>query len=331
MDAEAIGHDVPGLCPQCGKAEGRKLSKEDLLHIAHRFFVWGSLSRVKYGGAPLIQFNTKQQTNIDPSPWLRSDIQIFEKLLGVGFFLYGPRLWMVGEIEPLKALQGVSTRTDVVNRILREYPTRSIEPNYNFYRIRKEPKEPAEFGEYDSPPIGIEGSGRLDTSENPVLYASPDLQVCVHECRVTAEDEIFVATLTPTHVLQLLDLSSLLPEHVTEFESLDLAVHMLFLAGKHSYEISREIARAARSEGFDGIIYPSYFSLLRNGVMPFPAIYGISTRLIPQLQVYEEQCAVPNLGIFGRPVHDGKVEVKCINKLILSRVTYEFHFGPVTF
>ena len=77
------------------------------------------------------------------------------------------------------------------------------------------------------------------------MYGSQDLPVCVHECRVTAEDELYVATLSPTRDLKLLDLSVLLREEDgTEFDSLDMAVHMLFLAGKHSYEISRDSAVA---------------------------------------------------------------------------------------
>ena len=68
---------------------------------------------------------------------------------------------------------------------------------------------------------------------------------------------------------------------LTEFESIDIAIHMLFLAGEHSYEISRDIASAAKEKGYEGIIYPSYFSLLRTGSMPFDTIYGISIRKVP--------------------------------------------------
>jgi hypothetical protein len=127
--------------------------------------------------------------------------------------------------------------------------------------------------------------GRLDSPWRPVLYAFPDLEVCVHECRATAEDDVYVATLAPTASLRLLDLTVLLKEErVTEFESLDMAVHMLFLAGSHAYKITRAIATAARGAGFDGIICPSYFSLLRLGVMPFQTVYVISHRRIPSYQ-----------------------------------------------
>jgi hypothetical protein len=331
LDAEQIGIENAAPCPNCGSIAGRKLSEAGLVTLTYRFFVWGSLVRYKYGAAPLVQFNEYQTTSIDVSPNLKSDIGIIERVLGVGFFRYGPRWWMFGEIEPLKDMQKPKARAAILERILEEYPARDVGAEELFYRIRKAPKMPSETHEYDSPPSNMVGRGRLDSRSLPVLYASPDLQVCVHECRVTAEDELYVATLKPDRNLRLLDLSVLLKEdkHVSEFESLDMAIHMLFLAGKHSYKITRSIAASAHDAGFDGLIYPSYFSLLRIGVMPFETTYGISHRRISQLQEYEQAKAIPNLAIFGRPVTEGKVKVHCINKLIINRVAYEFHFGPI--
>lgn len=333
LDADQLGSEDPSACPRCRKTEGKKLNLVRMEQLAYRFFVWGSFWRTDYGGAPLVQFNQHQETSIAPSPWLKSDIAIFEQLLGIGFFHYGPRLWMVGEIAPLNLLQDPTTRQRIVDRIVQEYPVREIDPSKHFYRIRKEPQASAAHHEYDTPPAAFVGTGRLDSAPCPILYASPDLQLCVHECRVAAEDELFVATLSPTRTLRLLDLSALLqePQHVDEFESLDMAVHMLFLAGKHSYEVSRSIAVSARTAGFDGLVYPSYFSLLRLGAMPLRTTYGLSHRRIPQFKEHEEALAVPNLAIFGYPVRDGLLRVDCINKLILSRVSYDFHFGPVEF
>lgn len=333
LDAEQIGIAEESDCEYCQSTLGKKLSADALKNLAHRFFVWGSLWRPKYGAAPLIQFNEHQKTSIDVSPWLKDDVEIFEKILGIGFFHYGPRFWMFGEVEPLKALQKTKTRPSVVDRIIKEYPVRVIGPEFSFYRIRKSPNSPSEASEYDTPPAKFAKTGRLDSDSLPILYASPDLQVCVHECRVTAEDELFVATLMPTRSLRLLDLSVLLkePEGVTEFESLDISVHMLFLAGKHSYKLTREIATTAYQAGFDGIVYPSYFSLLRLGVMPLQTIYGISNRRIPQFQENEQANSIPNLALFGRPIENGIIKVNTINKLILSRVAYDFHFGPVSF
>lgn len=176
------------------------------------------------------------------------------------------------------------------------------------------------------------GTGRLDTASLPILYASRDLELCVHECRFKAEDDLYVGTLGPANELKMLDLTELLiEEDVTEFESLDMAVHMLFLAGDHSYPIARDVAAAAKEKGFDGLIYPSYFSLLRTGAMPFETIYGISTRKFTNRTEYEQSKIAPNIAIFGRPVSEGRVIVKSINRLIISKAEYAFHFGPVGF
>jgi hypothetical protein len=239
---------------------------------------------------------------------------------------------MIGEVEPLKALQNSTTRPLMISRIIEEYPVVPLPETRAFYRLRKNPTNPDDFGAYDAPPRACSGSNRLDSADFPVMYGSQDLQVCIHECRVTAEDELYVATLAPTRELRLLDLTELLSEEtVTEFESLDMAVHMLFLAGSHSYEITREIAQAARAAGYDGLIYPSYFSLLRTGAMPFETTYGISHRRFPSQADREKAKIIPNLALFGRPIERRIVGVRCINKLILHRVEYGIHFGPVGF
>jgi hypothetical protein len=330
LDAERIGEEVDSECPNCGERSGRKLTKDRLGELAQRFFVWGTLHKCDYGAAPVVQFNEHQKTSISISRWFEKDIELIGNALGVGFFYYGPRLWMVGEIEPLNALQEEQSREAVIQRIVREYPSVLLDENRLFYRIRKAPKMPEDVAEYDAPPTEFLGVGRLDSPSLPVMYASQDLEVCVHECRVTAEDELYVATLSPTRPLKLLDLSYLLPEeHATEFESLDMAIHVLFLAGQHSYAICREIAKAAQATGCDGVIYPSYFSLLHTGTKPVETAYGISYRRFPQMREYEQAKSIPNFALFGRPIAEQKVAVRCINKLILSHVSYGFHFGPV--
>ena len=267
FNATKIGAEDNSPCPTCGSQTGKKLNADLIAQLAHRFFVWGTIHRSKYGAAPRVQFNAKQSTSISTSPWFEDDVRKIEKAIGVGFFYYGPRLWMIGDVEPLKALQDPATRSSVINRITKEYPTVTLVKGQAFFRLRKEPKNPNQFDEYDSPPSALAGRGRLDSVGFPVMYGSQDLQICIHECRAAAEDDLYLChLLVSTRDLRLLDLSELLQEEgVTEFESLDMAVHMLFLAGLHSYDICREIAQAAHAAGYDGLIYPSYFSLLRTG------------------------------------------------------------------
>jgi hypothetical protein len=222
MDAEGLGVATDGTCPVCRSEKGKKLDVERFAALARGSFVWGTMLRCDYGAAPVVQFNEHQETSIGAPPWLEPDLRRIEKATGFGFFHYGPRLWMVGGVEPLEALQDPARREPVVRRIIGEYPTATLTSGEVFYRIRKGPARPDDPVEYDSPPVS--GTGRLDAPDNPVMYGSQDLQVCIHECRVTAEDDLYVASLVPTCDLKLLDLTHLVhEEHVTEFDSLDMA------------------------------------------------------------------------------------------------------------
>lgn len=326
IDARKIGAYNGKPCRNCNKKDGAKLTVKSIIHLAHRFFVKGTSWKVEYGAAPLIQFNDLQKTSINFKEPLKSDVVLIENNAKIGFFDYGPRLWMLGHIEPLKKLQTKKYRKEVIDRIVKEYPVLTLTEETKFYRLRKNPDEPEKHSEYDSPPKS--GSGRLDSKRFPILYASPDIEVCIHECRATAIDKIYVSTLSPKSNLRLLNLAVVLEEDCSEFESLDISVQFLFYAESHSYEITREIAKVAHKAGFDGIVYPSYFSSLRTGSYPTETIYGISIRKFPNYKAAIENQTIPNVALFGRPIKEKKVSVNCINKLILERIDYHIHFGP---
>lgn len=329
LDAFKLGIEQDSACPNCGSTAGRKLSRDRTAHLAYRFFVRGTTLRTHFGGAPMIQFNDRRPTSVRFPHWLEPDVPLFEKTIGVGFFHYGPRLWMVGEVEPLKALERPDERSHVIGRILTEYPARELTEGDVVYRVRRDPRDPLSPTEYDSPPEKHLGNGRLDSPGFPVLYASGDVQVCVHECRLTVEDEAYIASLSPTQRVRLLDLTEVLQEKATEFESLDMAVHMLFLAGAHSYEISRAISIAVHQAGYDGLIYPSYYSLIRTGARPFDTAYGISVRRFPGYAAHAKAQTIPNVAIFGKPVAQGTLRVRSINRVVLNKVEYDLVFGPV--
>lgn len=330
--SESVGIESLSDCPNCGTDSGLKLTHELAELVAHRFFVRGTFHRCEFGGSPTVMFNRIMQTDIDAPRWLRPDLRLLEKVLGIGFHYYGPRFWMLGEVGPLKQLRDTGTRGPIIQRILAEYPTIELEKSQSIYRLRKNIENPTEYGQYDSPPGNRIGQGRFDSRDFPVMYASQDLQICIHECCVTAEDDLYFATLEPTRNLKLLDLSELLSgeDYKDEFESLDMAIHMIFLSSaESSYSICRSIAQTAFQFGFDGIVYPSYFSLLRTGGMPFETVYGMSLRYSTVYKNYEKSKIISNICLFGRPIEQGLVSVKCINKLMLRQVDYDILFGPV--
>lgn len=329
-DAEKLGAESDKVCPHCGETKGKKLSRKILDELTYYFFVKGSVKFFEYGAAPLIQFNdTNDGDKIYSDEMdLHHDACILQNTLNIKLFYYGPRLWMCGEVEPLKDLLNESTRSKKISEIFSLYPSYESTQNDKFFRLRKNPKDPSKHSSYDSPPEERIGLSRIASKGFPALCGSPDIECCIHECRVTIEDELYLAQLEPSKILRLLNLSFIPDEKATEFESLDMAVHMLFVAGQHAYPITQQIAISAQQAGFDGIIYPSFFSRMRTGIFPFDTVYGISVRRIPEYRSLLMVNTVQNISIFGRPIADGSLKVKSINRLLLEKATYNFHFGP---
>lgn len=330
LEAEKIGFYSKNTCSLCGSKEYRKLNKILLEKLAFSFFVRGTIHKVDYGAAPLIQFNEYQSTGVRFENELDIDIKIFEKQLGIGFFDYGPRLWMVGEIEPLKQMKLLNgEEKEIFKKIIKEYPITSLSEEKILYRIRKNPEGNLNTTDFDSPPMEFLGNGRLDNKENPIFYCSTDLELCLHECRVSSEDQIYVGIFKPSKTLKILDLSVILDEDCTEFESLDLSVLMLFLASQHAYKILQKLSNFIRESGFDGIIYPSYFSMLKTGNIPFETIIGISNRRFNDFKAYEANKIVQSIALFGYPLRDNKLDVISTNKLLLNQVKYDFTMAPI--
>jgi len=326
-----IGLNKDTICPNCNSKNGKKLTEELVDKLLYQFFVIGTIHKTEFGGASIIQCNQqhKGNSNIEISDWLKNDLQILEKTSTMGLSYYGPRLWMIGEIEPLKSLLNPKERKNIIKDILEKYPSKTINSDNYFYRVRVNPDEPESINQYCSAPEKLLGNGRLDSKGFPILYGSEIIDLCLHECRVNSEDDIYMAKIRPKTNFRLLDLTELINEDVTEFESLDLAIHFLFLAGKQSYQVCNEICKEAYKSGFDGIIFPSYFSYLATGNIPFETVYGISIRKIPSLKNYAKYQSIPNIGLFGRPILENKIEVESINKVMLTKITYNAIFGPV--
>jgi hypothetical protein len=301
LSAEIIGIKQKGICKNCNNLNGKKLDVGLLNNLCWKFFVSGSYTKTQYGGAPVVQFNELQKTEIAVLENLEYDIKLIEKILNVGFFYYAPRLFMLGEVEPLKKLHNDNENLEILNKIISLYPTKVLEEKEKFYRLRVDPEKPFEKNQYDSPPKS--GNGRLDLENLNILYGSNNIEICIHECKVSLKNELYIATLSPTQNLKLLDLTTLIDEKEDEFNSLNLALHFIFNAESHSYEICQKISKHIFNKGFDGLIYPSYYSSIKSS-------------------------RISNIALFGRPVNDGKVKVININRLQLEKIDYKFHFGP---
>lgn len=309
IESEKIGRKLLSVCPNCTALNGHKLTRGDLQELLVTFFWNGSFYRSEFGGASRIVSNPDRYKDSDVifPPWLESDATLLQDVLKVGLFHYGPPLWRFGEIEPLKELRSKKTRMKAAMRLIKDFPTFVAGPEFPIFRLRTGIPEGLEANEnqYDSPPNQYLGSGRLDQENFPVLYASQNLEICFHECKITLPQETFVCHLRPDRPLSLLDMRAEIEnDGPTEFESRNLAIHYLFSSDRVSYDITRSVAAAAANNGYEGIIYPSYFSSWK-----------------PE-KIY-------NVAIFGRPIGDGRLKVMGINRAFIRQASYEYTLGPL--
>ncbi len=301
-----LGVDKSEECVNCRSSKGLKLSREAVEELAMEFFVNGSWSRTTFGGSWTIQLNDYhfQKRDFLFPDWLECDAQQIEKALKQGFFLYGPPMWRVGYVDQLEALQSSGKERDkVLDQIFEHYPNFILNQEKTIFRLRSNLDDPRDPLQFDSAPPG-KSKARFNNDGFPTLYGSEDLEICIHECRVTIADECYVATLRATEEFKCLDLTAEGPIGNTPFESLDLAIKFLMSAETASYEILTLIANSARKRRYDGILFRSYFSQLKS-------------------------TEIPNLAIFGHPIRNGKIKVDSINRLHLDEASYRFSFGPV--
>lgn len=302
IEASKVGRSSRAICPNCGSRAGAKLNEAAVIELARNFFIYGSFVRTEYGGASPLRFG---EGGVKFPDWLEPDARLLKNKYGISLRHYGPPTWRIGEVEPLELLRNQPTRKTAAEDVIRRFPRLTLASGETFYRLRKGIPLGKEFApaQYDAPPAGTLG-GRLNSKDLSVLYGSQDLEICIHECRVTKADVCHLATLKTTKPLILLDLCSDITEDgPTPFESLYVAIRFIFSAEEHSYDIGQAIAIAARDAGLQGVAYPSYFSELRGG-------------------------QIPNIALFGRPIADGSVELFCANRMILDSARYTVTLGP---
>lgn len=306
--AKRIGVRDNSSCPTCHSHLGRKMDMERVQKLVSEYFVSGSYIHTEYGGSPRIMASDcGNKCDFSATSQLDHDISLIEGVAGITLFLYGPAMWRIGITEWMSRFTSRNRRTRerAVREAVSRCKTRVISSNSHFFRIRTNMNESISSKDFDAPVKQVLHKGRFNLIDNVVFYASFEVETCLHECRVSMEDELFIATLRPCRPLRLVDLSSVsnLETEPTAFERLELAINQIFSAGKHSYHITRSFSKVIKELGYDGIIYTSYFNRVRK--KPYK-----------------------NLALFGRVVQDKTVQIVSIDRLLLDRVTYKYSFGP---
>jgi len=314
IEARRFGKAKGVACAECGSKTGYSLDKSALEDLANQFFSYSTASHSYQMNVAVLGIGGGDHDTVEKmrSETWRDWFKI-KSVIGGSLFYRSPRLFYLGNTNHFGeygSLQKNLVRKEIVPR-LREV---KLALSTEMYRIRLNLREPASFDEtqFDAPPdVRRRRFNRFDNPKLPVLYASPNLQVCIHECRVTLADEIFVATLSPTRPLRLIDLTGNFdqPADIDPFDDLEwLFRGLIYSSRPDTYRYCRRIAQEIKNEtGADGFVYNSYFTNIA-GDADGPAI---------------------NYALFGHPISEGKLWVDSINTLRLESIRYGFHLGPI--
>lgn len=314
LEARRYGKAKGIACRLCGSKTGHFLDSAALEDLAYQFFSYSTAANSYQMNVAVLGIGGDHEDTVQemrPETW--RDWRRIKAILGGSLFYRSPRLFYLGvtnHFGEYGSLQKQFVRDEIVPK-LREM---KLSCSTEMYRIRLNLTEATRFDEaqFDAPPDGRRrGFGRFDYSKSPVLYASPNLQVCIHECRVTLADEIFVATLSPVKPLRLIDLTGNFdqPAEIDPFDDLEWFFRGLMYSSRSNvYRYCRRIAQEIRSEtGADGFAYNSFFTNIAG----------------------DAEGKTINYALFGHPIAEGKLWVDSINTVKLNSIRYGFHLGPL--
>ena len=319
LEAQRIGRwrRQKQSCPNCASRDGCTLDNKALHELQRQFFSRATAPNQFRDDIAVLGLVEDDPPYTDIGLTLRPEAQadwdLMQSKINGRLFYRSPRLFFLGITNHFGWYQ--SLPKDVVrNEIVPKLCFTEIDPVASFFRIRVNLTDANKFdeGQYDAPPKPRQrGFGRFDNPKLSLLHGSPNLQVCIHECRVTLADDIFVATLAPTRTLRLIDLSRNYdqPAAINPFDDLFWFFRGLMNASRpHVYRYCRRIAQTIKDmTDADGFVYNSYYTNVAGDT-------GGKTI---------------NYALFGLPILEGKLKVVSINTIRLSRITYDYHLGPL--
>lgn len=301
--AERYGVKDGQPCPQCGSFLGAKLTRDKARELAVDYIVKGSYYRSTFGGAPVYMISDVGHDDklFDADP----DLILLQNKCSLSAFLYAPATWRVGITTWLDNLldeNSATTKKTVLKLIDECEKTVCIEGTLLFRLLSQVFGNSADPLTYDAPHWSYQKEGRFGLDNISVLYLSSSIESAIHECRVTIEDDLHLASVKVKKPLRIVDLTKTLNDSGDPWEDLSTSLWFICSTGKDAYPITRAIAQEVFNQGYDGIFYWSYFNRVS----------------------YEKG---KNLVLFGSPIKEGKVEVISIDRLLLDNIQYSYSLG----
>lgn len=308
-----IGRTLKGECPRCGSRSGLGVTRDDLHDLVFKFFVEGTYSHGHGYYAPALTMRGIDRPNdLAIRDETQRDLQMICSVVEIRLGYNGPPMWRLGYTEHWDVDDtGEEITWKLSDRgalqAIGAAPERKLSIGTKVFRIRlnlreREVNDPQQF---DSPPADLAREyGRFDEPHLSIFYGGKNLDVCLHEIRLSNRDEVTAATCELVRDLKLLDITG--DDCDTGRNAFENPLYffnsLIFSNARH--QECRFLARKIKEAGFDGFIYKSYHS----PVMHSPG---------------------RNIALFGLPIREEKLAIRSINNVFLKKINVEYLMGPI--
>lgn len=307
--SEKIGRTSLRACPACGRSDGFGITESQVDEIAERFFVDGTVSHGVGSYSPVFRIGGDPPSHepdlLDHTLRDLKRIRIRSELV---LHFRSPKFWQIGLTYHwdhddngnfIVSKEQAKRATDACQKaILRKGST--------IYRAGLGLKDEKLFDEdqYDSPKNTKKNFDRFDSSDFRIFYSSSTIETCLHEVRLSIHDPISIASLEVRDDLNLLDTTADADNY--SGDEFDNPAHFFrgLAYSTSTHKETQQISRVIAAAGYDGFLDRSYHNSLlqRDG---------------------------HNVALFGRPISEGKLQVRSINTVFISKLSVEYQLGPV--
>lgn len=321
--ASSFGLNDFGSCESCGNILGKNVNEEAAAKIIDEYIIEGGRPstimpsmfahlRGVYDPKEVLFF-------IDNESII--DVAKLSKISEFDIHLNSPKTTHVGETyygyefrQLLNDRHNTPNYTkqliQLIDDVMEYYEDTLIDEGTQIFRIRVNPKNPELNVDFDTPPfIFRKSNNRLNDIDFPVFYGAFDIETCIYESKFDSEDDLYYIELSTSRPIRVFDLTNIKPMHNEAYKEYYMYEEMLyfthFVFNTNDYmQFTKLLSRRIFEKGYEGILYPSYFSRFRKSKFN-------------------------NIALFGEPISSGLLNYISKGRIIIKQIQYEYSFGPV--
>jgi len=310
IEAEKISKkNIEDSCNNCGNRGGFEINTINVEEIMRHFFVKGSTPLNCGGNAPVYQFNIYDHESDIHEPSSYHDASLIKKVFGLAVFRYAPQMWRLGFTNYFGFDDNEAEIIMKSSALMECCTDKYMVEGTKLFRVRTNLKNDClNNNEYDTPTKLLKKGiyNRFDSEDIDIFYSCFDIETCIHESKCIIDDELYLATMIVNKGLRILDLTEVKEENVvTMFDSVVPTIHQITkTVGENIFQYCRILSRQIKIKGYDGFIYPSFYSKVKDKYLR-------------------------NIALFGFPIMDNRLSVISLNRVRILKVNYDYGLGPL--